>query len=255
MWKPADYWQWDKKLQCCECFAPLVVAYKDFVWPEHVLDSVGLAKEISKRALFSAEELEQKAQAGCSGVSKRASPTMWSACSQRRRPPSLPSSQSLPTNTRIVQYAAGVVCGAAAWCSVGVYVALRAFKDLNYYGGGDWSGEGEGAPRAPDRTGERPEPEPSVWCAVCRDTQMQCRAVARCSIFVLCWLPCHGLHLNFAKPHVPSRAAAVFANANEDATDNGLSAQTMSSSPIESTFHQVGHAVADARCIHSVAVW
>lgn len=53
---------------------------------------------------------------------------------------------------------------------------------------------------------------------------MQCRAVARCSIFVLCWLPCHGLHLNFAKPHVPSRAAAVFANANEDATDNGLSA-------------------------------
>ena len=32
-----------------------------------------------------------------------------------------------------MQYAAGVVCGAVARCSVGVYLALRAFQDLNYY--------------------------------------------------------------------------------------------------------------------------
>ena len=35
--------------------------------------------------------------------------------------------------SRIVQYAAGVECGAVARCSVGVYLALRAFQDLNYY--------------------------------------------------------------------------------------------------------------------------
>ena len=47
--------------------------------------------------------------------------------------PSLPIPLSFPHYSRIVQYAAGVVCGAVARCNVGVYLALRAFQDLNYY--------------------------------------------------------------------------------------------------------------------------
>ena len=48
-------------------------------------------------------------------------------------PPSFPPSQSLPTNTRIVQYAAGVVCGAVARCSVGGVLSATRYQDLNYY--------------------------------------------------------------------------------------------------------------------------